>query len=59
NWGRYAWAKVPAEIDIESPNIKGLYFGGDSIRSVASMVSDKIYQMAFPLLERILAHIRS
>jgi hypothetical protein len=59
NWGRYAWAKVPTEIDIESPNIKGLYFAGDSIRSVASMVSDKIYQMAFPLCERILEHIRS
>jgi hypothetical protein len=59
NWGRYAWARVPTEIDIESPNIKGLYFAGDSIRSVASMVSDKIYQMAFPLCERILEHIRS
>ena len=59
NWGRYAWAKVPTEIDIESPNIKGLYFAGDSIRSVTSMVSDKIYQMVFPLCERILKYMRS
>ena len=59
NWGRYAWAKVPVEIDIQSPNIKGLFFAGDSIRSVASMVSDKIYEMAFPLLEKILAYKRS
>lgn len=59
NWGRYAWAKVPTEIDLQSPNIRGLYFAGDSIWSVASMVSDKVYQMAFPLCERILDHIRS
>ncbi|MEE8469928.1 MAG: FAD-dependent oxidoreductase [Dehalococcoidia bacterium] len=59
NWGRYAWAKVPTEIDLRSPNIRGLYFAGDSIRSVASMVSDKIYQTVFPLYELILEHIRS
>ncbi|UCG82525.1 MAG: FAD-dependent oxidoreductase, partial [Dehalococcoidia bacterium] len=59
NWGRYAWAKVPVEIDVQSPNIRGLFFAGDSIRSVASMVSDKIYEMVFPLLERILEYKRS
>lgn len=59
NWGRYAWAKVPTEIDLQPPNIRGLFFAGDSIRSVASMVSDKIYQMAFPLRDRILDYIRS
>ena len=59
NWGRYAWAKVPVEIDVQSPNIRGLFFAGDSIRSVASMVSDKIYEMAFPLMERILEYRRS
>jgi hypothetical protein len=59
NWGRYAWAKVPTEIDVQSPNIKGLFFAGDSIRSVASMVSDKIYEMSFPLRDAILEHRRS
>ena len=59
NWGRYAWAKVPTEIDLQSPNIRGLFFAGDSIWSVASMVSDKIYQMVFPLCERILKYMRS
>lgn len=59
NWGRYAWAVVPTEIDLKSPNIRGLYFAGDSVRSVASMVSDKIYQMVFPLCERIQEYIRS
>jgi len=58
NWGRYAWAVVPTEIDIQSPNIKGLYFAGDSVRSIGSMASDKIYQMAFPLCERILKYVR-
>lgn len=59
NWGRYAWARVPTEIDIESPNIKGLYFAGDSIRSVTSMVSDKIYQTVFPLFEGMMSFLRS
>lgn len=59
NWGRYAWAVVSTEIDIQSPNIEGLYFAGDSIQSVGSMASDKIYQMAFPLCERILDYLRS
>ena len=59
SWGRYAWAIVPTEIDIKSPNINGLYFQGDSIRSVAGLASDKIYQLAFPLCESILKQLRS
>lgn len=59
SWGRYAWAVVPTEIDIQSPNIKGLYFQGDSIRSVAGLASNKVYQLAFPLCESILEHLRS
>ena len=59
NWGRYAWAVVPTEIDIQSPNIRGLYFAGDTIWSVSSMVSDKIYQMVFPLRDRLVEYIRS
>jgi hypothetical protein len=59
NWGRYAWSKVPTELDVQSPNIRGLYFGGDSIRSVTSMVSDKIYQTVFPLFESVMECVRS
>jgi len=59
NWGRYAWATVPTEIDLKSPNIKGLFFAGDSIRAVASMVSDKSYETAFPLRDAILAYARA
>ncbi len=59
NWGKYAWAVVPTEIDIQSPNIRGLYFAGDSVWSISSMVSDKIYQMVFPLAERVLKYLRS
>ncbi len=59
NFTRYAYAVVPAEIDIQSPNIKGLYFGGDSIRSVGTPMSDKCFQLAFPLCEKILKYIRS
>jgi hypothetical protein len=55
--GEYTWAVVPTEIDIQSPNIKGLYFQGDSIRSVAGLLSDKVYQIAFPLCERIVEYL--
>jgi len=58
NWGRYAYAVVPTEIDIQSPNIQGLYFAGDTIWSVSSMVSDKIYQMVFPLRDTILQYYK-
>ena len=59
NWGRYAYAVVPTEIDLQSPNIKGLYFAGDTIWSISSMVSDKIYQMVFPLFDKIKKYLRS
>ena len=59
NWGRYAFALMPTEIDIKSPNIRGLYFSGDSVWSVGGMASDKIYQMAFPLRDKILDYIDS
>ena len=53
NFSRYAYAVVPKEIDIQSPNIKGLYFGGDSIRSIGNPMSDKCFELAFPLCESI------
>ena len=59
---RYAMARVPTEIDIQSPNIQGLYFAGDSIRTVCAQgtqMSDKCYQMAFPLHERIMNYLGS
>jgi hypothetical protein len=59
NWGRYSRAAVPTEIDITSPNVKGLFFAGDTIRSVTSMVSDKIFQMAFPLRDTVMGYMRS
>ena len=57
NFTRYAYAVVPKEIDIQSPNIKGLYFGGDSIRSVGTPMSDKCFQLAFPLCEGIMNYL--
>jgi len=58
NFTRYAYAVVPREIDIQSPNIKGLYFGGDSIRSIGTPMSDKCFQLAFPICERVLDYLR-
>ncbi len=59
NFSRYAYAVVPKEIDIQSPNIKGLYFGGDSIRSIGTPMSDKCFQLAFPICERVLDYLSS
>jgi len=59
NWGRYAFAVVPTELDLQSPNIGGLYFAGDTIWSVSSMVSDKIYQTVFPLRDRVMKYLRA
>ena len=59
NFTRYAYAVVPVELDIQSPNIKGLYFAGDSIRSVGAQMSDKCFELAFPLCERVLEYVRS
>jgi len=57
NFTRYAYAVVPTEIDIQSPNIKGLYFGGDSIRSIGTPMSDKCFQLAFPIRDSVLDYL--
>ncbi len=59
NFTRYAYAVVSTETDIQSPNIEGLYFAGDSIRAVGNPMSDKCYEIAFPLAERITQYLRS
>lgn len=58
NFTRYAYAVVSTEIDIQMPNIEGLYFGGDSIRSLGTPMSDKCFQLAFPLCEKITKYLR-
>ena len=59
NFTRYAYAVVTTETDIQSPNIEGLYFAGDSIRAVGNPMSDKCYELAFPLAEKITTYLRS
>jgi phytoene dehydrogenase-like protein len=54
NWGRYTWALVPAEIQVRCPAVKGLYFAGDSVHTVASLASDKVYEVAEYCEEAIL-----
>ena len=46
NWGRHAWGIVPEEIDVKCPTVRGLYFAADSVRSVASLASDKVFEVA-------------
>jgi len=46
NWGRYSLVKVPAEIGVRCPTVKGLYFAGDSVHTVGSLASDKVYEVA-------------
>jgi len=55
--GRYAYGPVPVEVNIQSPNIQGLYFGGDSVWNVGQPASEKVFQIAFPLCERIVKHL--
>jgi hypothetical protein len=57
NWGRYAWGIVPEEIGVKSPHVRGLYFTGNSIRNVASLASDKIYEVALLCEEAIAADL--
>jgi phytoene dehydrogenase-like protein len=46
NWGRFALGSVLAEIKVRCPTAKGLYFAGDSVHTVASLASDKVYEAA-------------
>ena len=46
NWGRHAWGIVPEVIDVKCPTVRGLYFAADSVRSVASLASDKVFEVA-------------
>jgi phytoene dehydrogenase-like protein len=57
NFTRYAYAVVPVEIDFQPPNLKGLYFAGDSIRSVSTQMSDKCFHIAFPVCESIVDYL--
>jgi hypothetical protein len=54
NWGRYTWARVPTEIRVKCPTVQGLYFAGDSVHTVASLASDKVYEIAKYCEEAIL-----
>jgi hypothetical protein len=46
NWGRFSLGSVPAEIEVRSPTTEGLYFAGDSPHTVASLASDKVFEVA-------------
>jgi phytoene dehydrogenase-like protein len=59
NFTRYAYAVVPVELDMQPPGIKGLYFAGDSIRSVSTQMSDKCFHIAYPVCEGISKYLRS
>jgi len=59
NFTRYAYAVVPTELEIQSPNIEGLYFGGDSIWALGKPMQDKCYEIAFPLCDRIREYLNT
>jgi hypothetical protein len=58
NFTRYAQAVMPVELDVQSPNIAGLYFGGDSIRSIGAQMSAKCFELAFPIRDGVLRQLR-
>ena len=53
NWGRYSYAVMPEEISVRAPEVDGLYFAGDSILSVSSLASDKVYDVALKCAEAV------
>ena len=55
NWGRHPWGIVPEEIDVKNPTIKGLYHAADSVRNVASLASDKVFEIALLCEEAVSA----
>ena len=56
-FSRYTYAVAPVAIDFQPPNLKGLYFAGDSIRSVGTQMSDKCFEIAFPVCESIMDYL--
>ncbi|MFI5394299.1 MAG: FAD-dependent oxidoreductase [Candidatus Binatia bacterium] len=54
NWGRYSWSVVPQELSVKAPATDGLYFAGDSILSVSSLASDKVYDVALQCAKAVL-----
>ncbi len=56
NWGRYSYSVMPQELSVKALGLHGLYFAGDSILSVSSLASDKVYDVAQQCAEAILGH---
>ena len=55
NWGRYSYSVVPEELSVTAPGVRGLHFAGDSILSVSSLASDKVYDVALQCAEAVLS----
>jgi hypothetical protein len=56
NWGRYSWCVMPKELSVRAQGVEGLYFAGDSILSVSSLASDKVYDVALQCAQAVLEH---
>lgn len=54
NWGRYSYSVLPEEVSVTAPGFEGLYFAGDSILSVSSLASDKVYDVAARCADAVL-----
>ncbi len=54
NWGRYSYSVMPEELSVRAPTTEGLYFAGDSILSVSSLASDKVYDVALQCADAVL-----
>ena len=54
--GRYSWCVMPKELSVRAQGVEGLYFAGDSILSVSSLASDKVYDVALQCAQAVLEH---
>ncbi len=55
NWGRYSYSVMPEELGVKALGLEGLYFAGDSILSVSSLASDKVYDVALQCADTVLS----
>ncbi len=56
NWGRYSYSVMPQELSVRALGLDGLFFAGDSILSVSSLASDKVYDVALQCAAAVMNH---
>jgi len=59
NWSRWYLTKAPIELGVKSPIVKGLYFSGDSVLPVGSLMTDHAAMSAMRCAGTIIDDLRT